>query len=73
MSSDQIPNKRMSDEEARSYFGQLSDEEKQREIEQTQAILRRFRNWAKRAPLRDLIALKGDSEKSDTSPSKPKT
>ena len=73
MSSDQIPNNRMSDEEARSYFDQLSDEEKQREIEQTETILRRFRHWAKQAPLRDLISLKGASEKSDTSQSNPKT
>ena len=39
--------------------------------EQWTAIDRRFRNWVKRAPKRDLLRLKAKAEKSDTSPSKP--
>ena len=51
------------------------DQSKQdRELqEQTEAIFRRFKNWAKRAPLRDLAALKGEAEEPDTSQPKPKT
>ena len=66
MSNDQIP-------DGQQPADQISDEQRQREIEQTQAILRRFRNWAKQAPLRDLIALTEDPGESNTSPSNPKS
>ena len=67
MSNDQIPG------EPAAATDQISEEQRQREIEQTQAILRRFKNWAKQAPLRTSSSLTGASEKSNTSQSKPKT
>jgi hypothetical protein len=67
MSNDQMPR------EPAAATDQISEEQRQREIEQTEAIYRRFKNWAKRARPVDLLRLTKQDTRSDTSQSKSDT